>query len=317
MPRKAQGGLGLGYHPGVYPVRAGITGLGDVCSPGLLERHNILHSPPHMCTCFFVLGSQGGTVGGVTLLSLESLTAGRGPLCISSPLFQALCVLCPSWPGHLCDGHVGVPQLLGQSRGGSSEEEHPQGRRGHASRWGASGSRCRLLGEEWTTGAVMLVRKEAWGQLWLVGVSIQACGWRSHQRLWRWTRVSGDSRAFVRLAPFPTAAATFFGPFGQLSISPGPSPTCLRTGRDWAHHWAPGTDLAQETWTGRGPSRGPPLPTSHLPWGLFLCSGMTSTLPGHVHYLQGRYRWWVDANANPGPRNTGSWAGPENRLIRG
>lgn len=38
---------------------------------------------------------------------------------------------------------------------------------------------------------------------------------------------SGDGRAFVRLAPFPTAAATFFGPFGQLSLSPGPSPTCL------------------------------------------------------------------------------------------
>lgn len=54
----------MGCHPGVYPVRAGITGLGDVCFPGLLKRHNILHSPPDLCTCFFVLGSQGGTVGG-------------------------------------------------------------------------------------------------------------------------------------------------------------------------------------------------------------------------------------------------------------
>lgn len=32
-----------------------------------------------MCTCFFVLGPQGDTWGGMTLLGMESLTAGGGP----------------------------------------------------------------------------------------------------------------------------------------------------------------------------------------------------------------------------------------------
>lgn len=150
----------------------------------------------------------------------------------------------------------GGPLVPGLEQGGSSREEG-------SCQWVGSlavSADCReRSGQRNST----VVRMEAQGRLWLAR-RLAFCS-----RLWleglseavRPEGRLGNGRAFVRLAAFPTAAATFFGPSAQLSLSPGLWPTCLSPGRAWAHHWAPGTDLVQAIWAGRNPARGPLLPT--------------------------------------------------------
>lgn len=192
----------------------------------------------------------------MTPLGLESLTGGRGHQGTVHLSSRQPCVLCSSWPGswRSFSSWVGAREVL--RGGGSSREE------GSCQRVGSPGCQRRLPGEGWTKeqyccldgGSEAAGWQGGWGfcsGLWLEGLSEAV---RPEGGL-------GNGRAFVRLAPFPTAAATFFGPFAQLSLSPGLWPTCLSPGQAWASHWALGPDLAEETWVRRNPSRGPPLPS--------------------------------------------------------
>ena len=179
-------------------------------------------------------------------------------------------VSCPLWPGHWSE------QERALRGGGSSGEEGPQGRRGHACGWGLwlcweSAGRG-VDNRNSNVGDVVEWRLSGW--CWLVrrvGISTQACGWRSHQSPWgqKGDQVTGQ----------PLSDQPLFQQLLLLSLDPGSAQPLPRTVANMPEPWMSlGPPMATRDRPGTGdlggerPLKGSPAPHSHPPWRPYFCA---------------------------------------------